>query len=359
LRVSGRAPIEDRREVLSGLDRERAGDLRAGGAVDALRVLTPVDVRRRDELVVQGDREVLRGLERVAAERVVSAALGDVTRDRLEGLTALVREVERDDRFVADRRVEALLRVLDVRAREARTVLDHPPAVGIRIVRLGLLLTQQEHAGRDLDDLRVLLLVLGERVQGVLTRGEGRGRLPRERLLRRLVEDVEARLGRGHGLAARRIVGQRVRPRAGADLRALGGLLGRGEEAADRLPLVRVLVRIGLAVLVKEVGFPVVEKQLGRGAHLVCDRAGVGDTRDVDFNLVVTRLEKLSFGDTELVDALLHKVERARHGIWRDRLLSRWLRLIDELRAALEIQAKNRGLGSDHGYGAAQEDGYE
>ena len=139
----------------------------------------------------------------------------------------------------------------------------------------------------------------------------------------------------------------------------LDGLLGGGEDAADRLALVRVLVRVGLAVLVEEVGFPVVEVQLGSGADLVGQILRVLETRDVDFNLVVTRLEKLSFGDTELVDALLHKVERTRHGIWRDRLLSRWLRLIDELRAALEIQAKNRGLGSDHGYGAAHKGGYE
>ena len=92
----------------------------------------------------------------------------------------------------------------------------------------------------------------------------------------------------------------------------------RGEEAADRLALVRVLVRVGLAVLVEEVGFPVVEVQLGGGADLVGGPLGVGDAGEVDLDLVVTGLEELGFGHTELVDALLHKVERALHRVRRD-----------------------------------------
>ena len=154
-----RADLEDLRQVLRGLDREAAGDLGAVLAVDAVRVLAPVDQRRRHELVVERDREVLRGRLGILAERVVDAALGDPARDRLERLAALVGEVEVDDRLVADRLVEALLRALDVRAGEAGAILDDPPAVGLRVVRLGALLAQDEDAGRDLDDLGVGALV--------------------------------------------------------------------------------------------------------------------------------------------------------------------------------------------------------
>ena len=76
----------------------------------------------------------------VLAERVVHAALGDPARDRLERLAALVGEVEGDDRLVGGGLVEALLRVLDVRAGQARAILGDPPAVGLRVVRVGALL---------------------------------------------------------------------------------------------------------------------------------------------------------------------------------------------------------------------------
>ena len=54
-----RAGLQNVRELLRGLDREAALDLRAGPPVDAVGVAAEVDERRRDELVVEHDREVL------------------------------------------------------------------------------------------------------------------------------------------------------------------------------------------------------------------------------------------------------------------------------------------------------------
>ena len=76
------ADLEHLRQVLRARDREAAGDLRAGRAVDAVRVLAVVDERDRDELVVERDREVVRARDRVGVQRVgvVGAALGDLAR---------------------------------------------------------------------------------------------------------------------------------------------------------------------------------------------------------------------------------------------------------------------------------------
>ena len=253
---------------------EAAGDLRAGRAVDAVRVLAPVDVRRRDELVVERDREVLRGLQRVAAERVVGAALGHPARDRLERLAALAREVERHDRLVAELWSKFCSGFLMSVPRQARAVLDDPPAVRIGDRRRsGLLLAQDEHAGRDLDDLARRLLLGGrQRVQRLLARVE---RLAvAERLLGVLVEDVEARLGRGLGRAAGESLASGSEPLPMPTSVHLDACVHRRAQADDRLALVGVDVRVGLALLVEDVRFPVVEEQLGGRADLLRPRAG-------------------------------------------------------------------------------------
>jgi hypothetical protein len=66
----------------------------------------------------------------------------------VERLAALAREVEGDVRLVVDRLIEALLRVLDVGARQARAVAQDPVAIGRRGLRVGLLVAQDQHAGR-------------------------------------------------------------------------------------------------------------------------------------------------------------------------------------------------------------------
>src|SRR3712207_2131838 len=73
-----RAGLQEVRQLLGGLDREAALDLRPVGAVDAVRVLDEVDERRRDDLVVEDDREVLRGgLGGRARQLLRLTALGD------------------------------------------------------------------------------------------------------------------------------------------------------------------------------------------------------------------------------------------------------------------------------------------
>ena len=79
-----RAGLQQVREVLGRLDREAARDLRAVARVDAVRVLLEVDVRDRDQLVVEHDREVLEGgLRVVARDERLAAALGDRARGLL------------------------------------------------------------------------------------------------------------------------------------------------------------------------------------------------------------------------------------------------------------------------------------
>jgi len=81
-------------------------------------------------------------------------------------------------------------------------------------------------------------------------------------------------------------------------------------------------------------------------------------TPGVDLDLVVARLEELGLGDAERVDALLHEVDRPLHGIGVDHGLRRGrLSLVDELDAALEVQAELGVLGGDDCDRAADEGG--
>ena len=106
LRLIGRAPICRivARSCASLMLVEAAGDLGAGAAVDPVRVFGEVDDRPGLDFVVEDDREVagercrLFGADR--ADRLRLAALGDLAGDFLEGVAALVGEVEGDVRFV-------------------------------------------------------------------------------------------------------------------------------------------------------------------------------------------------------------------------------------------------------------------
>ena len=130
-----RADAQALRQVLRLLDRADAVDLRAGAAVDALRVLAEVDRGERDDLVVERDREALQRGVAVGARRQddLRAALGDPLGDPREGLAALVGELHRDDGLLG-LLVDVLLGVLDVGARQLRVVLEHEVALH----RLGL-----------------------------------------------------------------------------------------------------------------------------------------------------------------------------------------------------------------------------
>ena len=277
--------------------------------------------------------------DRVGVERVgvVGAALGDLARDLLERLLALVAEVEGDDRLVAGPLVEVLLGVLDVRAREPGVVADDPEPVRGRRLRAALLVAQDEHAGLDLEHLGARLL----RVAQALERGLARlvGQAVVERLLGDLVEGVEARAGRGLAVLRHR------------DL-ALGRALDRVVEAGDGLLAAVDLGLVGLAVLVEDVLLPVVEEELGGRADLVGGALGVVDARQVDLDLVLARARELGLGDAERVDAVAHDVQRALQRLGGDlRLLGR-LALVDEPDAALEVEAELRRVGEENGRGA-------
>ena len=88
-----------------------------------------VDVRRRLDLAVEDDREVLEEVLAVAEEaRPRSAALGLLARDRVEDLRALLRELHGHDRLVRVG-VEVL-----PRARELQLVPGHLGDAGIEVV---------------------------------------------------------------------------------------------------------------------------------------------------------------------------------------------------------------------------------
>ena len=93
-----RAGLQQVGQPLRRLDGEAAGDLRAAAGREPVRVLLPLDLRRRDELVVEHDREVLVGRVGGRAERLLLAALRELLGERLPRARAAAGEVEEDVR---------------------------------------------------------------------------------------------------------------------------------------------------------------------------------------------------------------------------------------------------------------------
>ena len=118
------AGLEQVGQLLRALDREPAGDLGTGRPADSVRVLLEVDVGRRDQLVVEDDREVLEVLLRVAPEEVLLAPLRYAAGRLFPDRPALVGEVEGDAWRAAAGRpaAEVLLGVLDVGPAQCRLV---------------------------------------------------------------------------------------------------------------------------------------------------------------------------------------------------------------------------------------------
>ncbi len=160
-----------------------------------------------------------------------------------------------------------------------------------------------------------------------------------ERLLGDLVERVEAR-GRRRLAVLRHL-----------DL-ALRRPLDRVVEAGDGLLAAVDLGVVGLAVLVEDVLLPVVEEELGGRADLARGALGVLDAREVDLDLVLARARELGLGDAEGVDAVAHDVQRALERLGVDRRLLGRLALVDELDAALEVEAELGRLGQDRDRGS-------
>ena len=257
-------------------------------------------------------------------ERVVASALGDRARDLLERFAPGVGELEPDVRRAAEPLVEVLLRVADVGAGQRRLVEHHPEPVGVGSIRPHLLIAHDQDAFGDLDHLRPRALGNVE----VLERR--RPRLRRLAVVQRTpggrIERVEPRPVSGAGVA----VALRIAPR---------GLLHRLEEPRDRLPLVRIAIGIGPAVLIEQHGFPVVEGQLRRRPDLLSRPLAILDPRQTDLDLVPTGLQQLRLGHAERVHPLAHDVQRPLQRLRRDRrLLRRRCGLVHQLHPSLQTQ---------------------
>ena len=143
----------------------------------------------------------------------------------------------------------------------------------------------------------------------------------------------------------------------GACARASLADLDRGRILGLELALDRLAVRR------EDVGLPVVERQLRGRADLGLGAPGVAHVREADRDLVAARRLDLRLGDAQLVDAVAHDVDRSLERVLGHRLRLRAREaLVDELDAALEVEAENRLLGldragdpGDHDQGANQQ----
>ncbi len=305
-------------EVLCLLEAEAARDLGSGAPVDPVRVLAVVDERARDDLAVQHDREGLeRALHGLARDLAGLPALREAAGDLLEVLAALVRELERHDRLSRGR-IVLLARVLQVGTAHLRVVAHHEVALVRRVgwKALGPFRPQHDGALGDLQDLVALRDLPVELRQEVVARRVGAGR---EQLVR--LEEV---VGAGRGVV---VV---------LDGLLLGRALDRRIEAHDR--------RLRAA---DHVFLPVVEEQLRGRADLLLGALEVLDARQAHRDLVVAEPLDLGLGDTEAVDALADDVDRAVDRLGRDLALRSGLALVDQLDAALQVEAELRLLGDD------------
>src|SRR5262249_388004 len=120
-----RTGLQDERKVLGLLERAALPEVDLGvRAGDAVRVLLEVDRRRRADLAVEDDREVLEVVLRVAlpAGEVEArlSALRLLPRDLVELVGAVIRELERDDRAAGLPEVGARAREDEVATRHLR-----------------------------------------------------------------------------------------------------------------------------------------------------------------------------------------------------------------------------------------------
>ena len=156
-----------------------------------------------------------------------------------------------------------------------------------------------------------------------------------------LVAEVRA-VGRGH----RRLLGRqldRVVERHAAGAREPRPVAASLAERDRRRILGLQPGRGGLAARREGVGLPVVEVKLGRRAHQLLGARCVLHIREADRDLVVARGLDLRLGHAELVDPVAHDVDRPVERVLRHVRGLRGRRpLVDELRAALEVESEPR-----------------
>ncbi len=211
-----------------------------------------------------------------------------------------------------------------------------------------------------------LQLLLARRALGVLGRLAGGGLVVGERLLARGARVVVAGAHRLLVRPDRELVGTEevVARRGGGVVLTVG--LGGGEVRARRhvgglrLRLLlgcrlgggvqRLAPRVGrVRPAAEHVRLPVVELELGGGAHLLDGALRVLHVGEADGDLIRPGALDLGLGHAERVGALADRVDRVVHGGRRDlRHLRRGTSLVHELDPALEVETELRGLGGDH-----------
>jgi hypothetical protein len=238
----------------------------------------------------------------------------------------------------------------------ALTLHDHDPARHLEHHRAG-----RRARVAELLELRLALSALGE-LRGLAAAGVVVGeqrRAVRGGLVVALAERLAVRADR-IAVGAEEVVEIPargvVRPvrLARGHVRALWhvGLLGlrlllRGElgGVVERLrPGVRHVRRLAA----EHVRLPVVELELSRGAHLVDRALRVLDVREPDGDLVAAGALDLRLGHAERVGTLPDRLDGVvQRLLGHHRHLRRGLALVDELDAALQVEAELRGLRGD------------
>ena len=356
-------------QVLCFLDREVARDLCAGVPRDPLRVLDEVDDRPGDDLAVEDYREAVREVRRLLGVgdpdrlRLVPPPLRDPFGDFLERVLSVAREVE-GDRDLAGGRVGLLLRAADLITGQLGPVPKQEPTarralglvdLGLRVVRRRLLAQDHVAPGDVLDDRALGLGVVGEAQEEVLlllhrphARAIGdRLAVRSDRLERALVEEVVVAARRGaEGLAVL--------------FEAFGLLFLRLLDRVDQAVEWPLRCSVDVRVRRDDVRLEVVEEELRGVADLIDRVLRVLHLREPDRDLGLADPRDLRLGDAERVDPVADDVDgtvdvlAAR--LWHRR---RPPRLVDQLGAALEVEALLGRLVQDHQDRSGHEDQHE
>ena len=256
-----------------------------------------------------------------------------------------------------------LLRVGDVLARQHGVVVQHEEAVGRELRDLALAVffgarldddRARVHTHRDRVRFGGRFVAFGVEVLFGFRRRAGLAAALAEHLFVLCVEQVPAAVDAAAALRRRaargpgRVVGAK-------DRRPFGGALDRLVLEQPELGGARVGAAGGrrfgrrrLAFGADHVRLPVVEEQLRGLADLFLGARRVAHVRQGDGDFVFARALDFRLCDADLVDALAHDVDRPVQRFRVDFRLRRGLALVDELDAALQVEAEARLFRRDH-----------